>query len=83
MNFHEYQAKKLFAAYGIPVPAGFTLTTEVCTYYYDHDHSYPATIEAEVDEQGNIKPKEPLPLTPGSTGRSWPSRLEMPRAPCR
>ena len=22
MNFHEYQAKELFAAYGIPVPAG-------------------------------------------------------------
>ena len=21
---------------GLPVPAGFTLTTEVCTYYYDH-----------------------------------------------
>ena len=37
------------ASLGIPVPAGFTLTTEVCTYYYDHDHSYPATIEAEVD----------------------------------
>ena len=22
---------------GIPVPPGFTVTTEVCTYYYDHD----------------------------------------------
>ncbi len=37
------------ASLGIPVPAGFTLTTEVCTYYYDHDHTYPTTIEAEVD----------------------------------
>ena len=37
------------ASLGIPVPAGFTLTTEVCTYYYDHDRSYPSTIEAEVD----------------------------------
>jgi len=27
MNFHEYQAKKLFAAYGIPVPAGAVATT--------------------------------------------------------
>ncbi len=34
---------------GITVPAGFTLTTDVCTYYYDHDRSYPATLEAEVD----------------------------------
>ncbi|MCJ7754310.1 MAG: pyruvate, phosphate dikinase, partial [Thermoanaerobaculales bacterium] len=37
------------ASLGIPVPAGFTLTTEVCTYYYDHDRTYPSTIEAEVD----------------------------------
>ena len=29
------------ASLGIPVPAGFTLTTEVCTYYYDHDQTYP------------------------------------------
>ncbi len=34
---------------GIPVPAGYTLTTEVCTYFYDHDHTYPTTIEAEAD----------------------------------
>ena len=37
------------ASLGIPVPAGFTLTTEVCTYYYDHDQTYPTTLEAEVD----------------------------------
>jgi len=34
---------------GIPVPAGFTLTTEVCTYYYDHGRSYPPTLEAEAN----------------------------------
>ena len=27
MNFHEYQAKELFAAYGIPVPAGVVAST--------------------------------------------------------
>jgi len=37
------------ASLGIPVPAGFTLTTEVCTYYYDHDQTFPTTIEVEVD----------------------------------
>ncbi|MGD8441708.1 MAG: pyruvate, phosphate dikinase [Holophagae bacterium] len=37
------------ASLGIPVPAGFTLTTEVCTYYYDHERSYPPTLEAEVE----------------------------------
>ena len=33
---------------GIPVPPGFTLTTEVCTYYYDHKQSYPAELDAKV-----------------------------------
>ena len=37
------------ASIGIPVPAGFTLTTDVCTYYYDHGRSYPSTLEAEVN----------------------------------
>src|SRR5579885_2990732 len=34
---------------GLPVPAGFTLTTDVCTYYYAHDHQYPAELRGEVD----------------------------------
>ncbi len=34
---------------GIPVPAGFTITTEVCTYYYRNKNSYPAEIEAQVN----------------------------------
>src|SRR6202011_316811 len=33
---------------GLPVPAGFTLTTEVCTYYTEHDHTYPPELKAEV-----------------------------------
>ncbi|MFC4625077.1 pyruvate, phosphate dikinase [Daeguia caeni] len=33
---------------GLPVPPGFTITTEVCTYYYDHDRTYPAELEAQV-----------------------------------
>lgn len=32
----------------LPVPPGFTVTTEVCTYYYDHRKSYPPTLESEV-----------------------------------
>jgi pyruvate,orthophosphate dikinase len=35
---------------GLPVPAGFTITTEVCTYYYGHDHSYPPELKAEVTD---------------------------------
>src|SRR5437764_12845506 len=32
---------------GLPVPPGFTLTTEVCTYYYDNKKTYPKQLEAE------------------------------------
>ena len=34
---------------GLPVPPGFTISTEVCTYYYDHDHNYPDQLAGEVD----------------------------------
>jgi pyruvate,orthophosphate dikinase len=34
---------------GLPVPAGFTLTTEVCTYYYDHDRTYPPELKSQVE----------------------------------
>lgn len=37
------------ASLGLPVPPGLTITTEVCTYYYDNEHSYPAELEAQVD----------------------------------
>ena len=33
---------------GISVPPGFTLTTDICTYYYEHGQSYPAELETEV-----------------------------------
>ena len=34
---------------GIPVPPGFTITTEVCTYFYDNERSYPDELTAAVD----------------------------------
>jgi len=33
---------------GLPVPPGFTITTEVCTYYYAHGNSYPKELESQV-----------------------------------
>jgi pyruvate,orthophosphate dikinase len=33
---------------GLPVPAGFTMTTEVCTYYYANKKKYPKELKAEV-----------------------------------
>jgi len=35
---------------GIPVPAGFTISAEVCQYYYRHDEQYPEGLEEEVEE---------------------------------
>ncbi len=32
---------------GLPVPPGFTITTEVCTHYYANGNSYPAALEAQ------------------------------------
>ncbi len=33
---------------GLPVPAGFTITTEVCTYYYDNKNKYPKELKDDV-----------------------------------
>jgi pyruvate,orthophosphate dikinase len=36
------------ARIGLPVPPGFTITTEVCTYYYQHKKTYPKDLEPQV-----------------------------------
>jgi pyruvate,orthophosphate dikinase len=38
------------ASLGLPVPPGFTITTEVCAWYYAHDRSYPAGLREQVRE---------------------------------
>jgi len=38
------------AAIGLPVPPGFTITTEVCTAFYANGRSYPAGLEGQVRE---------------------------------
>ncbi|GAT32916.1 pyruvate, orthophosphate dikinase [Terrimicrobium sacchariphilum] len=35
---------------GLPVPPGFTITTEVCSYYYDNKRTYPPQLAKQVDE---------------------------------
>lgn len=35
---------------GIPVPPGFTITTEICSYYYAHRRQYPKGLQKEVTE---------------------------------
>src|SRR5512144_1488020 len=33
---------------GLPVPPGFTITTDVCTYYYEHNQQYPKDLRGQV-----------------------------------
>jgi pyruvate, orthophosphate dikinase len=42
-NLHE------MASLGLPVPPGFTITTEVCTFFYANDKAYPPDLKAQVD----------------------------------
>ena len=34
----------------LPVPPGFTVTTEVCTYFYDHNRTYPKDLEKQIKD---------------------------------
>ncbi|HWA46881.1 MAG TPA: pyruvate, phosphate dikinase [Dongiaceae bacterium] len=38
------------SALGLPVPPGFTITTEVCTYFYANGKAYPSELKAQVEE---------------------------------
>lgn len=38
------------ASLGLPVPPGFTINTDVCTYYYEHEKSYPPELEGQVND---------------------------------
>jgi pyruvate,orthophosphate dikinase len=35
---------------GLPVPPGFTITTDVCTYYYAHKRTYPPELQKQIEE---------------------------------
>ncbi len=34
---------------GLPVPPGFTATTEVCTYFYAHKKTYPKELQSQME----------------------------------
>ena len=50
------------ASLGLPVPPGFTITTEVCTYFYANGKTYPKELKAQVEtalaEVGRITGKK-------------------------
>ena len=35
---------------GVPVPPGFTISTEVCTYFFEHGEKYPPELKKSVEE---------------------------------
>ncbi len=37
------------ASIGLPVPPGFTISTDVCSHYYEHGHCYPDALKAEIE----------------------------------
>ncbi|KQP60323.1 pyruvate, phosphate dikinase [Methylobacterium sp. Leaf112] len=72
---------------GLPVPPGFTITTEVCTAYYDNAQTYPAELKAEVAAaleavgkltgRGFGDPKNPLLVSVRSGARaSMPGMMD-------
>ena len=72
---------------GLPVPAGFTISTEVCTYYYDNKRKYPKDLEKQVraalqkvEKSVGMKfgnPKDPLLVSVRSGARaSMPGMMD-------
>ena len=75
------------ASLGIPVPPGFTITTEVCTYFMEHRSRFPEGLEQTVDRtmkkvekimsQKFGDPKDPLLVSVRSGARaSMPGMME-------
>src|SRR3989304_5656667 len=54
---------------GLPVPAGFTITTEVCDFFYKSSRKYPQGFHIELEK--NLKRLERLPGREGPKPRSW------------
>src|SRR6202795_2867156 len=80
-NLHE------MASLGLPVPPGFTISTEVCTHFYANGKTYPAELETQVDaalagvgrETGRLfgDPTNPLLLSVRSGARaSMPGMMD-------
>jgi pyruvate,orthophosphate dikinase len=46
------------ACIGLPVPPGFTITTEVCTHFYANDQSYPEVLEEQVRKSVALTEKQ-------------------------
>ena len=46
------------ARIGLPVPPGFTITTEVCTYYYANKKTYPKILDSQIRQSVALMEKQ-------------------------
>ena len=46
------------ARIGLPVPPGFTITTEVCTYFYNNKRSYPKSLDGQMRSSVELMEKQ-------------------------
>ena len=69
---------------GLPVPPGFTITTEVCTHYYANNETYPPELKDEVEAAlAAVEKIVGAEASATPTTRCW-SRCAPARAPrCR
>lgn len=63
---------------GLPVPCGFTISTEVCTYYYDHRRTYPKQLDGQI-EAAVLKMEKSM----GKNSAAWKTRCSSPSVPAR
>ena len=68
----------------LPVPPGFTLTTEVCTYFYANEQSYPADLKDEVAGcVGGSREKHRRTVRRLAKIRCWCRCVPVLALPCR
>ena len=71
------------AGIGLPVPPGFTITTEVCTTFYDQGRSYPDALQAQVGTAIAQIERKPARALPMPTIRCWCRCVQAHAHPCR
>ena len=72
------------AGIGLPVPPGFTLTTEVCTAFYKNQRNYPNELSGQVQRRARAAGKGAgAEIRRASTSRCWSRSAPARASPCR
>ena len=68
---------------GLPVPPGFTISTEVCTYYYANGQTYPADLGPRSRPRSPMSARSPATTSATPPIRCWFRCAPAPAPPCR